>query len=471
MNIRQFLLILRLRWPLVLALALVAGVVSAVISIRMPKVYTTQTSLLLDVKADPLVATFMPAIASPAFLATQSHIIRSDRVAAAVIQRLGLTKNPDAVARWKQATDGKMPLETFYANMLQRGLVVEPAPGTNVLNITFTAADSRFAAVVANAYAQAYIDFSVDLRVEPAKQYAAWFDQRAKDLRADLDKARAKLLASQRENGVAAPGPAMDEELAKLTALNAQLANAMAENTDVAVRARSSGQETSPDVQQSGAVQNLKANLAKLEAEFADAGARFGPSHPQYQQLQQQVSIARQQLASEMRRVSGTSATITQATVQKVNELKALVAAQKERVLNLRSGRDDVEVLLKDVEMTQQAFDAVAQRRAQLSLESQSDQAGARILSTAVEPLAPSKPRIPINIMIGTLGGLALGAALACLLELMDRRIRSVGDLRVLEGIPVLVTLTDDHSGNRALPYAPPGFLNSAMHLLGNGGR
>ena len=35
----------------------------------MPKVYTTQTSLLLDVKADPLVATFMPAIASPAYLA------------------------------------------------------------------------------------------------------------------------------------------------------------------------------------------------------------------------------------------------------------------------------------------------------------------------------------------------------------------------------------------------------------------
>lgn len=471
MNIRQFLLILRLRWPLVLALALVAGIASAVISIRMPKVYTTQTSLLLDVKADPLVATFMPAIASPAFLATQSHIIKSDRVAASVIKRLGLTKNPDAVARWRKATDGKLPLETFYANMLQRGLVVEPAPGTNVLNITFTAADSRFAAVVANAYAQAYIDFSVDLRVEPAKQYATWFDQRAKDLRSDLEKARARLLASQRENGVAAPGDGMDEEISKLNVLTSQLANAMAESTEMSVRSRNSGRETSPDVQQSLAVQGLKTNLAQLEASFADAAARFGPSHPQYQQLQQQVNTARQQLANEIRRVSGTSAATTQVTAQKVNELRALVDAQKERVLSLRNGRDDVDVLLRDVEMTQKAYDAVAQRRAQLSLESQSDQAGARILSTAIEPLAPSKPRIPINILVGTLGGLAAGAALACLLELMDRRIRSVGDLRVLEGIPVLVTLTDDHSAQRSLPYAPPNFMNSAMRLLGNGGR
>jgi len=99
MNIRQLLLILRLRWPLILALALIAGAAAAVISIRMPKVYTTQTSLLLDVKADPLVATFMPAIASPAFLATQSHIIKSDRVADSVIKRLGLAKN-----LWRRST-------------------------------------------------------------------------------------------------------------------------------------------------------------------------------------------------------------------------------------------------------------------------------------------------------------------------------------------------------------------------------
>jgi len=355
--------------------------------------------------------------------------------------------------------------------MLQKGLVVEPAPGTNVLNIAFTAADSRFAAIVANAYAQAYLDFSVDLRVEPAKQYALWFDQRAKELRTDLDKARAKLLASQRANGVAAPGDGMDEELAKLTSLTSQLANAMAESTDMAVRSRNSGRETSPDVQQSGAVQALKTELTRLEAEFSRVSSQFGAQHPQYLQLQQQLASTKQALSNEMRRVSGTSATVNQVSAQKVSELKVLVAAQKERVLSLRSGRDDVDVLMKDVEMTQRAFDAVAQRRAQLSLESQSDQAGARILSTAVEPLAPSKPVIPLNILIGTLGGLALGAVLACVLELMDRRIRSAADLQVLEGIPVLVTLSDNHRTQSSLPFTTPTLMSSAIRLLGDGGR
>jgi succinoglycan biosynthesis transport protein ExoP len=101
MNIRQILLILRLRWLLVLAASVVACAVATFVSLRLPKVYTTQTALLLDIKVDPLVASLMPAMASPAFLATQSHIIRSDNVAALVIDRLGLNKNNEAIARWK----------------------------------------------------------------------------------------------------------------------------------------------------------------------------------------------------------------------------------------------------------------------------------------------------------------------------------------------------------------------------------
>jgi len=465
MTLRQFLLILRLRWLLVTFVALITVSIGTFITLRLPKVFTSQTSLLLDVKSDPLVATFMPAIASPAFIATQSHIIRSDRVAASVVKRLGLSHDKDSVARWQQETGGKIPLDIYFSNMLQRGLTVEPAPGTSVLNISFTASDPRFAAIVATAYAQAYIDFSVDLRVEPARQYANWFDQRLKELRNDLEEAKSRLAKTQQASGVVSSDARVDEEITKLNTLQTQLASAVAERTDMAIRARNSGRDTSPDVQQSTAVQNLKAQVAKLEADFADVKGKYGNGHPQYQQVESQLNLVKQQLATEMRRVSGTSATFTQASEQKVADLRAQVEEQKKRVFNLRAGKDDIDVLVRDVEAAQRAYDAVAQRRTQLNLESQSDQAGARILSAAVEPLAPSKPKTIVNILASLLGGLGLGAALALAIEFLDRRIRSVNDLKTIEGLPVLVVLSQNPAPSR-LGMAAPRLVAATRRML-----
>lgn len=453
MNPQQIIKALLRRWWLIALSTVIVGSIATAVTLRQPKVYSSHTSLLLDVKSDPLVATFMPAIASPAFMATQAHIIKSDRVAQSVISRLGLTKNNDAVTRWRQATSGKVPLDIFYSNLLEQGLSVEPASGTSVLNISFTAADPKFAAVVANAYAQAYIDFSVDLRVEPAKQYATWFDQRQKELRIELEAAKTRFAEAQKSKGVVMTGDQSSDETARLQALIGQLAAAMAEKTDAFSKAKNSGQETSPDVAQSGAVQGLRSQLSTLEARFTELGNKFGANHPEYRQLELQITAVRKQLDAEMRRVSGVTATVNAVSSQKIADLQAQIEAQKQRVIAARAGGGELEFLSKDVETAQRAYDAVAQRRAQLALESQSEQAGARILSRAVEPLSPSKPNVRANIMAGIgMGGL-LGAAIILLLEFLDRRIRDPLDLQQIDGIPLLLVL-DTQRLPRKLPFS-----------------
>jgi chain length determinant protein EpsF len=468
MNPKQLLQILRLRWMLVLVCVIMVGSGATLYTLRLPKIYTSQTSLLLDVKADPLVATFMPNITTPAFFATQSHIIKSDKVAAAVVKRLGLETSREAVARWKSDTQGKVPLATYYANMMQRGLAVEPAPGTNVLNISFSAADPRFASMVANAYAQAYIDFSVDLRVEPAKNYAAWFDGQLKQLRSELEQAQARLSEAQQQRGIISADSRLDDEVTKLNSLMAQLANTQLERTENSIMARNSGSETSPDIQSNSQIQVLKQQLAKLDADFSEVKTKFGEQHPQHQLLQNQIRTIEGQLAAEMRKVAAASSTLSRVSSQKVAELTAQIEAQKAKVLSLRGGRDDLGVLVKDVETAQRAYESVSNRRAQLLLESQSDQAAARVLSVAVEALAPSS-KAPVHILMGILGGMGLGCALAIALELMDRRIRSSDDLLDIEGVPVLAILNDKPT---ALPMSltPKKLGQSALKLLGSKG-
>jgi chain length determinant protein EpsF len=437
MNLRQVLLILRLRWWLVLAIFVAVVVGTYIVSILLPKQYTAQTSLLLDVKADPLVATLSPTLASPVYMATQQEIIRSDRVASRVVKMLGLAQSPAAVSQWREATQGRIPLEAYFGELLQRGLVVEPARTSNLMVVSFTGTDPRFAAGAANAFAKAYLDLSVELKMEPARQYGVFFDERLKSLRAELDEAQKRLSDFQQKKGLVSD-ERLDTETAKLNATMTQLAGAQAALADTNSRQRNAGTETSPDVQQSGAVQSLKSELVRLQTRLSEVSSIVGTNHPTRVSLEAQISEVKQQLAAEMRRVSGTAATFSRVSSQTVAELSAMAEAQKRSLLALKSDRDQLNGLQRDVDTAQRTYDMVAARRSQLSVESQADPASARVLSLALEPIYHSHPNIPKNVLMSLVAGLLLGIGAAMGMEFLDRRIRSQTDLEFGDGIPLL---------------------------------
>lgn len=439
MSFRQVLLVLRLRWWVVVVVFMLVLGGAAGVSMVIPKQYTAEASVLLDVKTDPLVATLAPGLASASFIATQVEIIRSDRIAGRVVSMLGLAQNAAAVAQWREATEGRVPIEAYFGNAMQRGLVVAPVSGSALLTLTFTGNDPRFAAAVANSFARAYLELGVEFRVGPAREYSSFFDERLKVLRADLEAAQARLAAFQQRRGIVViSSERVDQEMSRLNALEGALATALADSADTSSRQRNAGTETSVDVSLSPAVQSLKGELARAETRLSEISATYGSNHPQRIELDTRVAELKQQIASEMRRVSGTTTTVNRIASQRVGELRSMVEAQKRSVLNLRAQRDEAGAMLREVETAQRAFDTVAQRRTQLANESQAEQASARVLSPAIEPLEHSRPNIPKNLVAGAMLGLLAGLAAALLLELVDRRVRSADDLLNLEGVPVL---------------------------------
>jgi chain length determinant protein EpsF len=437
MNLRQMLLILRLRWWLVLLIfALVVGGTFAVLSV-ISKRYTSTSVVLLDVKPDPLVATLAPSLATPGYVATQAEIVRSDRLAMRVVRMLGLDQNPAAVAQWRENTEGRVPLDLYFGQLMQQGLQIEPVRNSTILNITYTATDPKFAAAVANTFARAYLDLGVELRVGPAREYSGFFDERLKTIRNELEQAQARLSAYQQSKGIVVSAERLDMETSRLASLEAALAVAMAESADTASRLRNAGSETSVDVQNSAIVQGLKAELARAQARLNEISTNLGSRHPQRIQLEAQIAGLRQQIAAEMRRVSGATASMNRINTQKIAELRTLVDEQKKAVLAMRRDRDEAAVLLRDVDTAQKAYDSVAQRRTQLANESQAEQTTARILSPASEPITHSFPDIPKSMVAAVIVGLLLGVATAIGWEMMDRRIRSEDDMQA-EGVPVL---------------------------------
>jgi chain length determinant protein EpsF len=442
----QYLRIVWSRKWLVLALTVLSTVIGVVVALQMPKQYKATTSMVVEVRPDPVLGALAPGLTSPAYLATQVEIIGSDRVAQRAVRLLGIERSPEAIANWREATKAKVPMEQFFAESLSRGLQVESGRGSNLIYINFAAEDSTFAAAVANAFAQAYMDVSVDLRIAPARQSADFLEEQSKVLRSNLEQAQARLSKFQQDKGIVVSDERYDQEVARLNALTGELAQAQAALVEAGARRRNTGSELSPDVQQSMSVQALKSQLAAAETRLLEASTTLGPNHPQRQQLETQVASLKQQLAAEMRRVSGGSGVISTASAQKVSELRALVEAQKKQVLSMRSERDQVSVLMRDVETAQRAYESVSQRVNQLNLEGQNSQANVRVLSPAVAPLYPSPSKKRVALLGAVIGGLLLGAALAIGLELLDRRVRGLEDMVVADGVPVIGVLRPTES-------------------------
>jgi chain length determinant protein EpsF len=457
MSLRQFLLVLRARWKL--ALGVFTGVVLAtvVISLLMPKMYTASATVVVDTKPDPLTVAAYSAQSSTAYIATQVDIISSERVADRVAKILKLDKSPEYISDWKDSTDGKGDITVWIGQMLQKAVVVTPSRDSSVIEISMTWSDPKTAAVIANAFAQAYIDTNIELKVDPAKQYATWFDERSRALRADLEAKQKRLSDYQAETGiVASTDGRLDIENARLSELSTQLLTIQALRQDSQSRQRQAGgdSDSMSEVLQSPYIAGLKADLSKAEAKLQDIATNVGKNHPDYQNAAAEVASLRARLGAETARIMASFGSTTQVNLRRENEIRAALDAQKKRMLDLTHERDQVSVLQNDVATAQRNLDAVTQRLAQSSLESQTQQTNVYLLTTAVEPMKKSSPKYFLNLLVGVFLGGILGLSAALFRELKDRRIREDQDLSQALGVPLFAKIPsikpDGRSPNRA---------------------
>jgi uncharacterized protein involved in exopolysaccharide biosynthesis len=144
--------------------------------------------------------------------------------------------------------------------------------------------------------------------------------------------------------------------------------------------------------------------------------------------------------------VVGTNSRINQA---REGDIRARLDAQKQRVLELKRQRDEMGVLLREVDSAQKAYDLVLARLTQTSLESKSRQGNVALLSSAVAPTEAASPRPLLNLGLALVIGGLLGVAVAIVRELFDRRIRGADDLAEALGAPVLAEIGSGAGASR----------------------
>jgi chain length determinant protein EpsF len=443
MTLQLFLLILRARAKLALYIMLVTVLATLVVTLMMQRQYTASTAVVIDVKSpDPIAGVVLPGMISPGYMATQVDIINSDRVAQRAVQLLRMDEDPVRRAKWQAATAGKGDFTAWLADLLKYGLDVKPSRDSNLISISYTAAEPEFSAAAANAFVQAYIDISLELKVEPARQNAGWFEAQTRLAREKLEAAQQALSSYQQKAGIVGTDERLDYETAKLNELSTQLTVVQGATSDSRSKSQSvAGADTLAEVIQNPLIQSLRTDVARLEAKLQESNVNLGQNHPQTLRTESELASLRARLASETARVSRSFGTSYSVGKYKENELLEAIQTQKNRVLALNKQRDEISVLKRDVESAQRAFEGVSQRSAQTRLESLSVQTNAVMLNPAAVPTRHAKPKLLLNLLVSVFLGTLLGVGFALMLELANRRVRSAEDLSEATDLPVLASI------------------------------
>ncbi len=444
MNLSTFLASLRARWWLLAATFLITAVTALGISLLLPKRYQAMASVVVDAKPDPVSAMIYPGLASPAFMNTQVDVLQSERVALRVVRELKLTDNPEFRERWQIEARGRGTLEQWLAGMLLKKVEIRPSKESNVLSIFVSWSEPRFAAAVANAWVKAFIATTLELRVDPARQYSNFFETQVREARTTLERAQARLSEFQKANGIIASDERLDVENARLqelssqlVALQAQQADAVSRDAQVAARRGDRMQE----VLNNPLINQLKSEITRAEAQLQDLMARYGDAHPQVISAKASLAEQRAKLEQETKAAVGSVGVTLNINRQRVSEVRGALESQRDKLVRLRTVRDEGMVLQRDVDNAQKAYDTVFARSNQTQLESQNTQSNINLLTEAVAPAEPAGPNVALNTVIAAMAGLVLGAGLCTVLELRDRRVRGPQDLAEALDLPVIGVL------------------------------
>ena len=446
MNLQQFFIILWSRKILLLSCLTATVLMTLIVSLMMPKQYVASTALVLDQRGiDPVTGMVLPAQLLSGYLATQQEVIASHNVALKVVDLLDLTQNP---ALQEDFLKSKSPgdIRDWLADSLLTKLEVTLSRESSIIKLAFTAKDPKFSALAANAFAKAYIRTAVELKVQPAKQNADWFEEQLKILRERMEQAHEKLSIFQQQHGIVKVEDQLDLEDARLADIAKQLVEGQGRTYALMSRKnqlahaleKGASYESMQEVLDNHFVEVLKSELARAEAKFAELANRIDKKHPQYLQAQAEISSLRKKIKQEINTVLGGIDNDLAVSRQRDANLSHALAEQKNKVLELKKQHDEMAVLQREVENTQKSYDNAMQRTVQARMESEIDQTNIAVLNPAIVPQYASKPKILFNVFLSFFIGALLGSGFALLAELYDRRVRSTFDISGGLGMPVL---------------------------------
>ena len=242
--------------------------------------------------------------------------------------------------------------ESAAIDRLLGDVTIAPIRNSQMVDVKYRSPDPRLAARVANEIVRQYIAQSEDVRLQVSQNASGWLAKQLAEQRQQLEASEQALQRYREQNDAVSLENPQNIVVQKLADLNAAVTKAKMERIEKESQynqlldlQRGRGDlDSFPAILSNTYIQQLKTDLAGLQAEREQAKGRFGAKHPTMVKLESGIASAQAKLDAEVAKVVqsvGNEFTAAQAQERSLtdalNTQKATALAQNRKEIDTGS--------------------------------------------------------------------------------------------------------------------------------------
>ncbi|MGH7440652.1 MAG: polysaccharide biosynthesis tyrosine autokinase, partial [Polyangiaceae bacterium] len=191
-------------------------------------------------------------------------------------------------------------------------------------------------------------------------------------------------------------------------------------------------------------LQTLRAQyLEAMKERSALVAMGKGDSHPFVRQADEKIAYAKSALLAEVQNVKGAVERDLAVVQREEAGESGLLDASRHLAIDLNMKEIEYRRLDRSREETEKLYSMLLERMKEADLARMLNVNEMRLVDGAVEPRAPIRPNVPLNLAIGGLLGLMLGVGLVFAVEQLDNTLKTPLDLEQKLGITFLGLLPE----------------------------
>jgi succinoglycan biosynthesis transport protein ExoP len=447
----------RRQWHVVAVAAVAAVFVGLIYVLTAVPQYTSSIELLIDTNNKKIVdqLSLVSGVADDdASILSQVELLKSDRIAQAVVDKLDLvdnehfmeaSANPFSLAigavrtildfrNWFKSADepeDRDRLMRSATDKLTDNLEVSRVGRTYVLSISYTSPDPGMAVKIVRQYGEAYLDDQLNSKYEATRRAGDWLQQRIAELKQkSLDTDLAVQKFRQDNQLISTEGSLLSDQ--QLTQTNAQLIIAQSNLATANAKYSSikavidSGDINSAvtDSLDNQVINSLRGKFVEASKLESDISRRLGPDHIRAQQLRADMHEYEKLIFSELGRIAQSYQVEAKVAQERVMGLQQQLTA----ATHVSITANDAQVQLRELEREAETYKNLYQNFLQKYQESVQQQSfpvtEARVISQGAVPDKPSKPKKSLVLFASLVLGLMAGGGIGAFREYRDRFFR-----------------------------------------------
>lgn len=394
------------------------------------------------------------------FLQTQVDVLKSRALALRVIKRLRLEGNAKFYEQMEAGAPGPgaspSAVRELTIGLLRSNMLIKLPRTSRVAMITFESTDPVLSAQVANAFAEEFIQASLQQRYDSSAYARNFVANQLQDAKGRLEESERNLNDYARSAGLIrtrnleqgssgnegdAGSGASSVTTASLLQLNAAASQAKANRIAAEARLGSLNSKSllaDRDAMQNPAVQQLFTQRAEVEAKLQDELTRHLEGHPNVRQLRAQLKVIDGQLNMAAQNVRTGVRAEFEAAVATERQLVAQVSALKTATLAEQDSSVQYNLLAREADTNRALYDGLLQRYKELNASAGISTSNISIIDAADPPQGPSSPNLMKNLAYALLAGLGIAAVTTFLRNQFDDTVRVPEDVEHKLELPLL---------------------------------